>query len=142
MGIVLLVLLAALAPGGGQRPVDEAMTRNGPVRLTVIHHASLMIEAFGQVIHVDPVGIDHYDGLPPADLILVTHAHADHFDPAMIGKLRKPQTVVIAPAAVAVRLAHVEALRNGELSARESRDQSALSYLRNAQFHRRIPRRV
>jgi hypothetical protein len=37
----------------------------------------------------------------PADLILVTDIHPDHFDPAAVEKLRKPGAPVVVPPAVA-----------------------------------------
>jgi L-ascorbate metabolism protein UlaG (beta-lactamase superfamily) len=30
-----------------------------------------------------------FDKLPPADIILITHSHADHFQPSTIEKLWK-----------------------------------------------------
>src|SRR5690348_15436216 len=81
-------------------PPDTFDTSAGPVKITPIQHASLMIEAGGKVIQVDPVG-DFYDGLPKADLILITDIHGDHMSPPTIAKLKKADTVIIAPGAVA-----------------------------------------
>lgn len=115
MRIVLLFpLLSALAFGQVTRPVDEGMTSAGPVRLTLINHASFMIENPGQVIHVDPVGADRYQDLPQADLILITHTHGDHLDPAALAKLRKESTVVIGPEAAAKSVTGLTVMRNGE----------------------------
>ncbi len=108
----LLLLSAAFAQI--KRPVDEGMTDSGPVRLTIINHASFMIEQGGQVIHVDPVGANRYEGLPQADLILITHTHGDHLDPAALTKLRKDSTVVIGPEAAAKSVAGLTVMRNGE----------------------------
>jgi L-ascorbate metabolism protein UlaG (beta-lactamase superfamily) len=112
--LMLTLMAAACATAQPKRPVDEAATKSGPVRLTVIHHASLMIEAFGQVIHIDPWSEGNYDGLPQADLILITHVHADHMDPKMVARLKKPQTLVLGPAAVAKSLPGTTVFRNGE----------------------------
>jgi L-ascorbate metabolism protein UlaG (beta-lactamase superfamily) len=110
----LILLVAGLAFAQVKRPVDEGMTDQGPVRLTVINHASLMIEHAAQVIHVDPVGAGRYEGLPQADLILITHAHGDHLDAAAVAKLRKPGTVVLGPEIVAKSLPGTTVIRNGE----------------------------
>jgi L-ascorbate metabolism protein UlaG (beta-lactamase superfamily) len=93
---------------------DEFPTTAGAVKITVIHHASLMIEGGGQVIHVDPFSQGDYDGLPKAGLILITHDHFDHMDPKALALVRQATTVVIAPAAVAKNIAGVTVLRNGE----------------------------
>jgi len=58
-------------------------------------HAGFQIKAGEKVVYVDL----YKDGedLEKADLILVTHSHADHCNPAKINAVRKDDTVVIAP---------------------------------------------
>src|SRR5256885_14585327 len=97
--LICCALLGACALFGA-RPVEEFKTKAGVLKITPIQHASFMIEAGGQVVHVDPSQGD-YTGLPPADLILITDIHADHMTPAVIAKVKKPGTVIIAPEAVA-----------------------------------------
>lgn len=57
-------------------------------------HASFQIKTEGKTIYIDP-----YEGnySEKADLILVTHSHTDHCDPSKIKKVRKANTVIIAP---------------------------------------------
>jgi L-ascorbate metabolism protein UlaG (beta-lactamase superfamily) len=111
---VCFLLMAGMALAQVKRPVDEAPTSTGMVRVTVIHHASFMIENDGQVIHVDPVSAGNYEGLPQADLILITHGHGDHLDAKMVAKLRKSGTLVLGPEAVAKALPGTTVIRNGE----------------------------
>src|SRR6476620_3800454 len=73
----------------GQRPVETFSTKAGELRVTPVRHASLMIEAGGKVIHVDPWSQGNYDGLPKADLILITDIHGDHMDPNAIATIKK-----------------------------------------------------
>lgn len=49
----------------------------------------------GQVIFIDPFRVPA--GAGPADLILVTHPHADHFDRKAIAGLSRPGTVIVLP---------------------------------------------
>ena len=68
-------------------------------------HASLSISHAGKHVYVDPcLSENDFVGLPKADVILVTHHHDDHFDPAAIEQLSKPTTMVIAPPQVAEQL--------------------------------------
>jgi L-ascorbate metabolism protein UlaG (beta-lactamase superfamily) len=52
---------------------------------------------------------------PPADLILITHGHYDHFSPQDVERLAREGTWLVAPAAVAERVGgQVVALAPGE----------------------------
>jgi L-ascorbate metabolism protein UlaG (beta-lactamase superfamily) len=100
-----LLSLVALGVAWGQSTVsyyttDVEPTSMGDLRITPIHHASVMLEWRGKIIDVDPVGVPYFTGLPKADLILITHAHGDHMDPKTIALVRKPGTIFVVPAAV------------------------------------------
>ena len=110
----LLLLAAAAAFAQPQRPVEEFATSAGPVKITIVHHASMMIEGGGKVIHVDPWSQGNYEGLPKADLILITDIHGDHMDEAMIHKLSKPDTVIMGPYAVYEAINNVRTVKNNE----------------------------
>jgi gluconolactonase len=71
---------------------DVIKTSAGDLTITFIGHATLMFTFGNQTIHVDPVGAEaDYAAMPKADVILVTHEHGDHFDPAAIESLRKKE---------------------------------------------------
>ena len=66
------------------------------------------------VVYIDPFKLP--DGLPKADIILITHDHFDHCSPADVAKIRSAKTVVIGPAEVAVKLpAPVETIMPGQV---------------------------
>src|SRR6516225_4263638 len=104
--LLLTTALFAAAP-------EEFSTSAGKLQLTPIQHASLMIQAGGKVMYLDPAQ-GKYDGLPKADYILITDIHGDHLSPPTINKLKKADTVIVAPKAVAAQVAGAKVLGNGE----------------------------
>jgi len=64
-------------------------------------HAGFRIRAGRRVVYIDPYRAG--DG-PPADLILLTHGHYDHFSPQDVERLSTDRTLVVAPPAVAERV--------------------------------------
>lgn len=67
----------------------------------------------GTVVYVDPWGL--VGDLAPADLVLITHAHQDHFSKADIGRVVGARTAIVAPADVAKELSgNVRAVRPGD----------------------------
>jgi len=65
------------------------------VTLKWLAHSGFQIKAEGKTIYID---LEKYGEFSEkADLILVTHSHTDHCDPAQIQKARKPDTLIIAP---------------------------------------------
>ncbi len=70
------------------------------VHLTVtikwLAHASFQIKADKKIVYIDlEQGADPKE---PGDIILSTHSHFDHCDPAKIKSVRRDDSVVIAPA--------------------------------------------
>lgn len=77
-------------------------------------HSGFRIAVGRGSIYIDPYRIASDE--PKADLILITHQHYDHFSIQDLERLRKAETQVIAPPAVAERLdGHVQSLRAGEV---------------------------
>ncbi len=56
-------------------------------------HSGFLIQSKGQIIYIDPYKIA--DGLPKADIILVSHDHYDHCSIEDINKLKKKDTIFI-----------------------------------------------
>lgn len=56
-------------------------------------HASFRIRLAGKVIYIDPWKIA---GGPPADWILITHSHFDHFSVEDVKKVAKADTLILA----------------------------------------------
>ena len=96
------------------RPVQTFDTAAGPVKITPIYHASLMIEAGEKVIYLDPAKPANFEGLPHADLILITDIHGDHMDPNSIAAVSKSGTEIFAPPAVVATVTSASPISNGE----------------------------
>src|SRR5579872_1360519 len=103
------LLLAGAAFGA----TEDFSTAAGTLQLTPIQHASLMIKAGGKVMYIDPAQ-GSYEGMPQADYILITDIHGDHMAPALVAKLKKADTVILAPKAVAAQVPGCTVISNGE----------------------------
>jgi L-ascorbate metabolism protein UlaG (beta-lactamase superfamily) len=110
---ILLYILFALAPfAGGQTQIFP--TSGEPVKITPLYHASTLIEAGGKTIYLDPAKPAKLDGLPKADLILITDIHGDHMDPDSIKQISKPETEILAAPAVLQTVTSAKPIANGE----------------------------
>ena len=82
------------------------------ISLKWLGHSSFEIKADGKTIYIDPHEGEYSE---KADMILVTHSHFDHCDPAKIKKIRQSDTVIIAPADCAPKIgATVKTLKPGQ----------------------------
>ena len=121
-GIVLFLLLLFLSPvlrptAAGQDTMQEdtIQTSTGELVITFVGHGTLMFRHGETVIHVDPVSAEgDYTRLPDADLILVTHEHGDHLDPAAIAEIRKEGTSILVSQACEGRLEGARVIGNGQ----------------------------
>jgi len=90
----LRLLIGALLPGligcGAATPAGSP-----GIVITPFAGASVQIEYGGRVIHVDPWSRGDYSDARLADLILITDTPADHLDPELIARLRKPGAPVV-----------------------------------------------
>src|SRR6201998_2130395 len=118
---VMKVVMTAACAGFALVPLAFAAdqtqtfpTSAGPVKITPLNHASTLIEAGGKTIYLDPAKPAKLDGLPKADLILITDIHGDHMDPDSIKAISKPETEIMAAPAVVATVTNAKPIANGE----------------------------
>jgi L-ascorbate metabolism protein UlaG (beta-lactamase superfamily) len=76
-------------------------------------HSGFRVAVGRQHLYIDPYRVAA--GAPKADLILITHGHYDHYSPQDVERLSTPRTELVAPPAVAERLAgRVHSIAPGE----------------------------
>ena len=120
---ISILLAAAVAGCTAQQlpfPVESFETPTGDqLEITMIHHGSIALSYKDFNIQIDPVmqmgelQVD-YSSFPKADLILVTHNHGDHLDPAAIEFLSKEGTRVLLNPASQEQLGKGETVSNGD----------------------------
>jgi L-ascorbate metabolism protein UlaG (beta-lactamase superfamily) len=77
-------------------------------------HSGFRIRAGRAHVYIDPYRVP--EGSPPADLILITHGHYDHFSPQDVELLSTDDTWLVGPAAVAERVSgQVHSIAPGEI---------------------------
>lgn len=65
-------------------------------------HDAFLLRAGGKIIYFDPFQLA--PGLPPADLICISHEHYDHCSPADVRKIQQPSTLIVTEAKAAAKL--------------------------------------
>lgn len=114
--LALVLLLGCAAPAlAGPGVPDTLDTAAGPLTVTGIGHGSLRFDFAGKSIYIDPYAkVGDYSAMPPADLVLITHEHGDHLDPAALAQIAGPDTPVILNRAGQEKLGRGTALENGQ----------------------------
>jgi len=100
-------------------PSDVIDTKDGPLTVQPIMHASLILTINGVTIYADPSGANNFKGMKAPDLILITDIHGDHFDIKTIDAIKQATTWLVVPQVVADKLpeadkAHLVILKNGD----------------------------
>ncbi len=119
LSLMALSILTAHRPMHAQEQFQKDIIPPaiGDLVITVVGHGTLMFRHGGQVIHVDPVGREaDYSTMPQADLILVTHEHGDHLDPAAIALIRKEDTKIVVSRSCEGRVEGARVMSNGEVA--------------------------
>ncbi|NHJ33358.1 MAG: MBL fold metallo-hydrolase [Asgard group archaeon] len=92
VGVIFVVSAVAV-------PSIVVPIRNNSNNITfnLLYNAGVMIETKDTRIYIDPINLDVRYMDTPADFILITHPHGDHYEAATINLLQKESTVNIFP---------------------------------------------
>lgn len=107
-------------------------------QITVNRQSSIRISA-GSTVYFDPWEVHGHAA--DADVIFITHDHYDHFSPEDVRRLRKDDTVIVAPSAMVSQVnrevgGNVFAVEPGrEYSANGIAFTTVPAYNRNKDFH-------
>jgi L-ascorbate metabolism protein UlaG (beta-lactamase superfamily) len=105
-----LITLLGVAVFGSVVLIIQFMPVGPSVKLTLLENAGVMIEADGLRIYIDPIELPSTYADLPADAVLITHPHSDHYDSAVIDMLQKNNTVNIMPLNMTAEIAAHDAV--------------------------------
>lgn len=118
LSVIIMPIFAAFALLGSaveDRMKDSLETKNGPIEIELLGHASLRLQMGGKLVYVDPVmDFYHQEDFGKADLILVTHSHQDHFQADLIDRLKSETAVVYLAVDCQAKYPRGKSLANGQ----------------------------
>ncbi len=116
ISILLLFCVKSLIMDAQTFEKDDFKTKEGKdLSIYFIKHSSLVLKYDGKLIYVDPVSMfADFNNQPKADVILITHEHADHYDPKAIEALKKKGTLIILNDSTQTKLGDGKVVKNGD----------------------------
>ena len=101
LGTVLALLLVVIVieyRGNQTTPATSLVGAvDGDVNVTLLSNAGIMIETGEMRIYIDPIDLPNEYRDYPADAVLITHHHGDHYQASTINMLQKEGTINVFP---------------------------------------------
>jgi L-ascorbate metabolism protein UlaG (beta-lactamase superfamily) len=96
--VAILVVVMGVGTFAGFTLLNTPPPAEGDtIVLTLLDNAGVMIEADGMRIYIDPINLNSTFSSLPADAVLITHPHGDHYNSTCINMLQKETTVNVIP---------------------------------------------
>jgi L-ascorbate metabolism protein UlaG (beta-lactamase superfamily) len=118
--IVFIALLSITTVLAQRSTPDVIDTQKGALVIQPILHGTLVFTWDNKTIYIDPYGGGvAFEGITPADMVVITDIHADHLNLETLQALQTDGAVFIVPQAVADKLPEqykrkLVVLKNGE----------------------------
>ncbi|QEE17365.1 MBL fold metallo-hydrolase [Promethearchaeum syntrophicum] len=104
LGVLVVIL------GAGIPIIVSSVAQDSAVKLTLLDNAGVMIEFQETRIYIDPYNFGNEYEDKPADAILITHEHGDHYDPDVMESLQKEGTINVFPAIMEAEIARFDGM--------------------------------
>ena len=92
-----VVLISALVITSGMVIAAVVFNPNDGVKVKLLNNAGVMIEKDGTRIYIDPYDLPSSYSDYPADAVLITHEHGDHYDPSSLDLIETATTSFYFP---------------------------------------------
>lgn len=113
----LLIVFCAFNQTHGQNQFEKDVisTSGGDLEIVFLGHGTVMFTYGEKIIHVDPFSkVADYSTLPKADIILITHHHRDHLDPAALQQVGTEHAAIVLTEIGAGSLGSGSIMKNGD----------------------------
>jgi len=96
--ILVLALRVGITTGVKSSHLMNVTDSNPEINIRLLYNAGVMIETENTRIYIDPYNLMVNYSDYPADAILITHDHGDHYDPVSIDIIKTENTSFYFPA--------------------------------------------
>ncbi len=99
--IILIIVSILVASAAIATPTTLILLNNNDnITVNLLTNAGVMIEADGLRIYIDPIDLDSSYSEFPADAVLITHDHGDHYQESTINIIATDETIIAMPGVV------------------------------------------
>ncbi len=114
--VCVLLLRVGAASGADSLKTDTIKTSQGPLEITFLGSASLMMHFHAKYIYIDPCcKAADFSKMPKADIVFITSHHEGHFDLKALKQLSNDNTLVVLPEICAMRYREGLVMKNGDV---------------------------